>query len=142
MNYELMVVASVNQDSEMAVSRVEKMLKEAQASDLKLTKLGEKRLAFLIAKQDAGEYFVFNFQASGEAVGKISSALRLEREAILRYLIVKTKISKKVKKVTNESKESKVEEKTPKVSVKTKVLAKKSKKVVKSKKTAKGKKGK
>jgi len=108
MMYELMVAANVK-NSESLAGKIEKALKEASASGVKSEKLGKKTLAYPIAKQTE-----------------------------LRHLITKTKISKKVKKVKNESKESEVEERAPKVTVKTKIVAKKAEKVVKRRRGKKG----
>ena len=89
MTYELTVVASCKLDSDLSFSKVEKVLKGVNACDIAVERLGRKMLAYPIVKQTEGEYFVFNFEAEGEAVKKISEALRLEQEAILRYLIIK-----------------------------------------------------
>src|SRR3989344_4200404 len=137
MMYELMVAANVK-NSESLAGKIEKALKEASASGVKSEKLGEKTLAYPIAKQTEADYFLYSFDAEGEAVNKLTGVLRLEQDAVLRYLITKTKISKKVKKVKNESKESEVEERAPKVTVKTKIVAKKAEKVVKRRRGKKG----
>ena len=138
MSYELMLIVSKNADGEAFLSKVEKSLKEADITSVSVDRLGVKTLAYPIAKQTEGAYFVLNFEGPGEAVGKIREMLRLEQEALLRYLIIKAKVPKKVTKgvkrteVTKEPEEPKVETKVAKVTVKTKVLvAKKASKVVK-----------
>jgi ribosomal protein S6 len=128
--YELTVIASSKIESDSAISKVEKILKDVDATVITVTRIGKKMLAYPVAKQTEGEYFAFNFEAGGEAVKKMSEALRLERETILRYLIIKGLKGKG----TGESGVSKVskgkeEKKTAKVTVKTKVIAKKQSKV-------------
>ncbi|OGD84354.1 30S ribosomal protein S6, partial [Candidatus Curtissbacteria bacterium RBG_13_40_7] len=104
MNYELMIVVSPGGEVDPILSRVEKSLKDADATSIRVDKLGKKLLAYPIAKQTEGEYVVINFEAGGEAVGAISKRLKLEQEAILRYLIVKVTKGTKVSKVTKEGK--------------------------------------
>lgn len=84
----LVVTPSENVDS--LISGVEKSLKGANASDLKVEHLGKKKLAYPISKQTDGEYYLFNFEAPTEAIRTINDKLRLEQEAILRYLIIKS----------------------------------------------------
>lgn len=93
MLYELLIVANTK-DGEGVFGKVEKIVKDADSSGVKTTKLGKKNLAYPIAKQTEAEYFVVNFEAEGEAVGKITTKLRLEQESILRYLLSKTKTLK------------------------------------------------
>lgn len=96
MLYELLIVANTK-DGEGVFGKVEKIVKDADSSNVKTTKLGKKNLAYPIAKQVEAEYFVVNFEAEGEAIGKITTKLRLEQESILRYLLSKTKASKVTK---------------------------------------------
>lgn len=115
MRYELMVVLSTKSDSSSIITGIEKSLKEASAADLKVDHLGKKQLAFQISKQNEGDYYEFNFEAPPEAVKNINDKLRLEREAILRYLIIKSRLPKADKKKT-----AKLEaQQLPKVTVKT-----------------------
>ena len=89
MNYELMVITAAGAGGESVLTKVEKSIKEAEVSNLKVEKLGKKALAYPIVKQTEGEYVLFNFEAPGETIGAIAKMLRLEREAILRYLILR-----------------------------------------------------
>lgn len=104
MTYEMMILISPKGEIDPILSRVEKSLKDVNATSVKINKLGKKMLAYPIAKQTEGEYVVVNFEAGGEAVGAISKRLQLEQEAILRYLIIK------VKKREKESKSRRVKE--------------------------------
>src|SRR3972149_4119699 len=109
MNYELMVVTTAVSSTDPILAKIEKSVKEAEASNLKVEKLGKKALAYPIAKQTEGEYVLFNFEAPPEAIGVISKMLRLEREAILRYLISRVSEESTVdKKVKEEKPKAKV----------------------------------
>ena len=114
MNYELMLVVSPEVDIDPVISRVEKSIKDASATGVKINKLGKKPLSYKIAKHNEGEYVLFNFEAGGEAVGAVSKRLKLEQEAILRYLVVKIKVSR-VPKVPKVSKEIGKQERREKV---------------------------
>ena len=123
MNYELMVIAKKGSDEESVISRVEKLMTEALVTGIKLERLGTKTFAYPIAKQTDGEYLLFNFEGSGETVVNLQNKLRLEREAILRYLIVKkAKVSRKKTKGLVEVESKTVE--APKVSAKVTVTTK------------------
>mgnify|MGYP003394654720 CR=1 FL=1 len=91
--YELMVVGKV-EGADSLFDRVEKMLKDADASSLKVEKLGKKQLAYAIKKQTEAEYFLFNFEVDSQAISAFSDMLRLDQDSVLRYVILKTKISK------------------------------------------------
>ena len=106
LNYELMVIGNPKTDSEKFLAQVKKILEESNAVNLKVDRLGKKLLAYPIAKQTEGEYLVFNFEAEPQVIFEISSALRLEREAVLRYLITR------VSRVSRVPRVSQVEEKT------------------------------
>ena len=155
-NYELMLVANVDRADQL-LSRVEKSIKEANGSGIKVERLGKKTLAYAIKKQTDAAYFVISFEAGGETIKPVWDKLKLEQEDLLRYLMLKKK-SKKVKgKKADRAEVSKapqeIEEK-PKVTVAVKKASKvksekeKDRKGTKrtkgtgSKKSTKGKKGK
>lgn len=104
--YELMVIGRA-EDADSLFTKIEKMVKDVSASNVTSQKMGKKLLAYPIKKQAEAEYFIFNFEAPGEAVGQISEGLRLEQEAVLRYMIITTKSAKakKASKVIQESQE-------------------------------------
>lgn len=132
-----MLVVNPTADVDPVISRVEKSIKDASATGLKINKLGKKPLSYQIAKHSEGEYVLFDFEAGGEAVGAVSKRLRLEQEAILRYLIIKTKASR-VSKIS-EIKDTRQKEEPSKVTVKT-ISSKEKKEKVSQRKvsTAKG----
>ena len=118
--YELVIVAKVDK-SDQLVSRVEKALKDAVATNLKIERLGKKQLAYPIRKQTDANYFVFNFDAEASAIGGFASKLRLEQEDLLRYLIIKKKQVKiKSKKAAKNQEVETKTSKLPKVTVVTK----------------------
>lgn len=123
MAYELMLVAKT-EDAEALLQRVEKVIKETGDSSLKVDKLGKKRLAYPIKKQTDADYFVLNFNAQPDSIGKITSKLRLEQDDLLRYLFLKTKIRKVKKAKAKKIEEEVAREEKPKVTVITKVAAK------------------
>jgi small subunit ribosomal protein S6 len=120
MNYELMLVVNPASDSKGLISGVEKTVKDAGAKDVKVQNLGKKQLAYKIKRNTEAEYVLLNFDAEGPAIKSLNDKLRLEQEAVLRYLIIKSqkavsesfapKVTAKVT-VKAESKEEKAESK-------------------------------
>lgn len=103
--YELMVAGRAD-DADSLFSKLEKIVKDANASSVSSQKLGKKPLAYPIKKQTEGQFFVLSFEAPPEAVAAISESLKLEQEQILRYLLTKVK-ERKGKKAAKGPKESK-----------------------------------
>ncbi len=131
--YELIVVGTVDGAAAL-FDRVEKFLKEANAQNVKSEKMGKKLLAYKIAKQTEGEYFLFNFDADPSEILGLDRKIRLEQEAVLRHLLIKTKTIKvskarkvlkaEVKPVVKEPEAEKTGVKIkPKVTVTTKVTS-------------------
>lgn len=121
--YELIVVGTVDGAAAL-FDRVEKFLKEANAQNVKAEKMGKKLLAYKIAKQTEAEYMLFNFDADPAQILGLDRKLRLEQEAVLRHLLIKTKAIKvsKVRKVQKDkSTEETKKEEAPKAEVKPKV---------------------
>ncbi len=138
--YELMIVATTG-GSESLISRVEKLVKDAEGANIKVGKLGKKQLAYPIKKQTEAEYFLLEFEAEGPNLKSITDKLRLEQEDLLRYMLLGKKekrLSKKGKKVEVAQKEESKKE-TAKVTVVTKKVSEVSKvsKVTKVKKESK-----
>lgn len=88
-----MIVSKIA-ESDGLLSRVEKALKDANATEVKIEKLGKKLLAYPIKKQTEADYIMLNFEAEGKAIAEISDMLRLEQEALLRHILLKKKIRK------------------------------------------------
>ena len=156
--YELMLVTGVDRADQL-LTRVEKSLKELNATAIKVDRLGKKQLAYPIKKHADGVYFLVDFEIPAEAIKPISDKLRLEQEDLLRYLLLKKekvlatrgKRAKFVEAIQAQEKEETPTTK-PKVTVvtKTKISTKVEKKkapssfakALEDKKGAKGKKGK
>ena len=150
MSYELMAVINPKVDSDATAKKIEKFIEDAKAQNVKVEKLGRKELAYPIKKQKEADYFLFYFDAAGEGIRGIGDKIRLEQEAVLRYLV----IAKKAKELAQKQKKAaqQEEEKSAKVTVKTvtspKTIAQDKKtpakgketKVVKAKTRVKGKK--
>lgn len=116
--YELLIVSKIS-DSDGLLSKIEKTLKDVNAAEVKVEKLGKKVLAYPIKKQTEADYTVFRFSAEGGAVQGLGDMLRLEQETVLRYLItvektrkLRRRVTKRVERVEEVPKESK-----PKVTV-------------------------
>ncbi len=144
-NYELMLVA-VSDRADQLLTRVEKSVKEVDAVNLKVERLGKKQLAYQIKKQTDATYFVINFEASPAAAKPIWDKLRLEQEDLLRYMLLK-KVEKKASKKSKradlkkaEVEESQMEDK-PKVTVAVTTATAKQSKGIKVSKAAKASKG-
>lgn len=86
--YELMVISKTESASEV-FDKIAKFLKDADAQVVKSEKLGKKTLAYPIAKQTEGEYFLYSFEADSQVLKGLSDKIRLEQEAILRHLLIK-----------------------------------------------------
>src|SRR3989337_3384488 len=117
MVYELMAVLNPKADTEATGKKIEKFIEDAKAQNVKVEKLGRKELAYPIKKQKEADYFLFYFDAEGEGIKGIGDKIRLEQEAVLRYLVIKAKakeIAQKQKKIAQQE-----DEKKTKVIVKT-----------------------
>lgn len=139
--YELLIVSKIS-ETDGLVGRIEKSLKDVNAQDMKTDQLGKKVLAYPIKKQTEANYTIFTFNAEASSVGDVTSKLRLEQEALLRYLVIVKKAKKLRKKVAGKVEKTPEvkEEKKPKVTVavKTKTVEKpKAKKEVVNKKSVK-----
>lgn len=113
---------------------VEKSVKDAGASAIKVSNLGKKQLAYPIKRNTEGDYYLVNFEAEGAAIKAIGDKLRLEQEVLLRYLIIKS----------HKGEVSKVSEvpEVPKVTAKVTVEAKKKDETLGTKKETKSAKSK
>lgn len=114
MLYELMVVINPKIDTEATAKKIEKFIADSEAESIKAQKLGRKDLAYLIKKQKEADYFLYHFDASGDAIKVIGDKIRLEQEAVLRYLFIKAPKAFKVSRLSQDAEEGKT-----KVTVKT-----------------------
>lgn len=132
--YELMVVTSGKSEVENLISRMEKLIKDGEGTQVKVVNLGKKTLAYPIKKNTEATYFLVNFEAPTNLISTLTGKLRLEQEEVLRYMIVKVKKGKQ--KAVSVKHMRQIEEKAevPKVQVAVKAA---NKKVSKSAKTGK-----
>src|SRR3972149_11364285 len=100
MVYELMAVINPKADSEATAKKIEKFIEDAKAQNIKVEKLGRKELAYPVKKQKEADYFLFYFDAEGVGIKGIGDKIRLEQEAVLRYLV----IAKKAKEIAQKQK--------------------------------------
>src|SRR3990167_7056147 len=108
MSYELMAVINPKVDADATAKKIEKFIEDAKAASVKVEKLGRKELAYPIKKQKEADYFLFSFDAGGEEIKGICDKIRLEQEAVLRYLVIKAKakeIAQKQKKIAQQEEE-------------------------------------
>lgn len=121
--YELVIVSKIS-ESDGLLQRVEKALKDAEATELKVEKLGKKQLAYSIKKQTEADYTMLNFEVAGSAIADLSSMLRLEQDALLRHILIKQKIRKVPRRKLRAKKVEEVAKvvEAPKVTVVTKTV--------------------
>ena len=92
-NYEITFV--VRPDMEEAeitktADELKKVLKAKKAKLISEKALGQKELAYEIKKFNTGYYFLFEVEASKEAIDEFDHAVRIN-ENLLRHLIVRVK---------------------------------------------------
>jgi small subunit ribosomal protein S6 len=92
---------------------VKKTIEKLNGKILHEERLGRKKFAYPINKDDAGFYTSYYFEIDGEKLNELSKTLRLDTD-IIRYLVIsrKTIVQKQVKPETREVKTPKSLEKT------------------------------
>jgi ribosomal protein S6 len=94
--YELTVVIPGNasaQKKKSAQETVEKLIKINQGKISEMKDLGKIELAYVMAKNDTGQFMLFNVELEPEGASAMNNRLRAEDEFI-RYLLVKQERSK------------------------------------------------
>ncbi|UUV19904.1 30S ribosomal protein S6 [Fusobacteria bacterium ZRK30] len=92
-NYEIMYIINptVMEDARGAIiEKVETILTAANATELKTTKMGERKLAYPIEKKGTGFYVLTTFKAEGQNLQAAENKLNITEE-VMRYIIVKNK---------------------------------------------------
>ncbi len=88
--YELVVAFRMKEGQDVAgIEAVKKILTEASAVIKSEEDMGDRELAYEIAKETRGRYRLFNVELDQEKLPAIENAMKL-REEILRYLFVVT----------------------------------------------------
>ena len=89
--YEIMFIVRTDIDektSKDTVSAFEKLLKGMKAKIVGTKDMGQKKLAYPINKQLRGNYYVFNVEATAEAVKEFDRKAKID-ENILRHIVVR-----------------------------------------------------
>jgi len=90
-NYEIMYIINptVMEDARGAIiEKVEAILTAATATELKTTKMGERKLAYPIEKKGTGFYVLTTFKAEGQNLQAVENKLNITEE-VMRYIITK-----------------------------------------------------
>ena len=89
--YEIMFIVRADIDEKATkdtVTAFEKVLKNMKAKIVSSKDLGQKKLAYPIKKQVRGAYYLFNVEASAEAVKEFDRKARID-ENILRHIVIR-----------------------------------------------------
>jgi small subunit ribosomal protein S6 len=88
--YEIMFIVRADIDEKTqkdTVSSMEKVLKGFK-SKVETKDMGQKKLAYPINKQVRGNYYVFNVEATAEAVKEFDRKAKID-ENILRHIVIR-----------------------------------------------------
>lgn len=125
--YEMMAIVNGSLDEEAVkpvVAQIEKTVKAKQGTITDLDEWGKRKLAYQIAKQDFGYYFVWRFTSEEtSAPAEIQAALKIQ-DNVLRSMITlapKKKFTKEAK--TENADKSEKSDKTEKAEAKTEEAA-------------------
>lgn len=89
--YEIMFIVRADIDEKAqkdAVTAAEKVLTNMKAKIVNTKDMGQKKLAYPINKQLRGNYYVYNVEASAEAVKEFDRKAKID-DNILRHIIIK-----------------------------------------------------
>ena len=89
--YEIMFIVKTDIDEKTqkdTVSAFEKVLTNMKAKVVSNKDMGQKKLAYPINKQLRGNYYVFNVEASAEAVKEFDRKAKID-ENILRHIVIR-----------------------------------------------------
>ena len=89
--YEIMFIVRADIDEKAqkdTVSAFEKVLTNMKAKIVNNKDMGQKKLAYPINKQLRGNYYVFNVEASAEAVKEFDRKAKID-ENILRHIVIR-----------------------------------------------------
>ena len=89
--YEIMFIVRADIDEETqknTVKTFEKVLTDMKAKVVNNKDMGQKKLAYPINKQVRGNYYLFNVEATAEAVKEFDRKAKID-ENILRHIIIR-----------------------------------------------------
>lgn len=90
-NYELMFIITPEANDEVkdaTIEYVKNSLALINAENVLVTKMGEKKLAYLIEKKATGFYVLVKFAADGTKLNDVENRININ-EQIMRYILVK-----------------------------------------------------
>ena len=99
--YELMIITYSTyseENKEKVVSFVNETLKSLGAPEVKIERMGDRKLAYPINKQESGYYAVFYFSLDSSKLKDITSKFGIKEE-ILRYMVIKDEKEKVMAKI-------------------------------------------
>jgi len=89
--YEIMFIVRADIDEETqkkTVKTFEKVLTDMKSKIVENKDMGQKKLAYPINKQVRGDYYLFNVEATAEAVKEFDRKAKID-ENILRHIIIR-----------------------------------------------------
>ena len=89
--YEIVFIVRADIDEKTqkdTVSAFEKVLKNMKAKIVENKDMGQKKLAYPINKQVRGNYYLFNVEATADAVNEFSRKAKID-ENILRHIVIR-----------------------------------------------------
>ncbi len=89
--YEIMFIVRADIDEKTqkdTASAFEKVLTDMKAKIINFKDMGQKKLAYPIKKQIRGNYYLFNVEATVQAVNEFDRKARID-ENILRFIIIR-----------------------------------------------------
>ena len=89
--YEIMFIVRADIDEETqknTVKTFEKVLTDMKAKVVNNKDMGQKKLAYPINKQVRGNYYLFNVEATAEAVKEFDRKAKID-ENILRHIVIR-----------------------------------------------------
>ncbi len=89
--YEIMFIVRADIDEKTqkeTVTTFEKVLTNMKAKIVNNKDMGQKKLAYPISNQQRGNYYVFNVEASADAVKEFDRKAKID-ENILRHIVIR-----------------------------------------------------
>jgi small subunit ribosomal protein S18 len=93
-NYELYIIFTIGTSADIAQAKIENFLKNIEASNINITREGERKLSYPIRRHQqlnqSGTYYLVNFDLDLTQTANINPAVNKfnSEESILRYILV------------------------------------------------------
>jgi len=114
-NYETLFVIKptlTDEETEAQIAKVTEILEREGAKILATNKMGMRKLAYPVAKNERGFYTIIYFNAEGSVIAELERNLKFNEE-IIKYLTVKYTKQKEVKQFNKLVSASAVKEEVP-----------------------------